>query len=45
MAIVGIAVLAFVVAVIATSGSCRLRLSPEVGVQPNAPRPTPTAVP
>jgi len=45
MAFVGLAILAFVVAVIATSGSCRLRLSPEVGLQPNAPHPTPTAVP
>jgi hypothetical protein len=33
------------VAVIATSRSCHVRVSPEVGIQPHAPRATPTANP
>jgi hypothetical protein len=41
MAAIGLALIALVVALIATSGSCRVRLSPEVGIQPSAPRPTP----
>jgi hypothetical protein len=45
MAFVGLAILAFVVAVIVTSDSCRLRVSPDLGVQPRAPRPTATAPP
>ena len=45
VAAVGIALIAFVVALIATSGSCKVRLSPEIGMQPSAPRPTPTASP
>jgi len=45
VAIIGLAFLVFVVALIATSGSCRVRVSPEVGIQPPAPRPTATARP
>jgi len=47
MAAIGLTIIVFVVALIATSGSCRFRISPEVGIQPSAPRPTPipTAVP
>jgi len=45
VAAIGVALLALVVAVIATSGSCRVRVSPEMGIQPSAPRPTPTAKP
>jgi hypothetical protein len=41
IAAVGLAIIVFVVALIATSGSCRIRISPEVGIQPSAPRPTP----
>jgi hypothetical protein len=41
VAVLGIALLAFIVAVVATSGSCHLRVSPEVGLQPASPRPTP----
>jgi hypothetical protein len=41
VAAIGVAVIAFVVALIATSGSCHLRISPEMGIQPSAPRPTP----
>jgi hypothetical protein len=41
MAFVGLVILVFVVALIASSGSCRFRISPEVGIQPSAPRPTP----
>ncbi len=43
VALLGLAIIAFVVAVIASPGSCRVRVSPEMGVQPAAPRPTPTA--
>jgi hypothetical protein len=42
VAAIGLAFVAFVVALIATSGSCRVRVSPEVGIQPRAPAPTPT---
>jgi hypothetical protein len=45
IAFLGLAFLAFVVAVIATPRSCRVRVSPEVGFQPHAPRATPTAIP
>ena len=41
MAAVGLAIIVFVVALIATSGSCKFRISPEAGIQPSAPRPTP----
>ncbi|MCJ7440378.1 MAG: hypothetical protein MUO25_02185 [Thermoanaerobaculaceae bacterium] len=41
MAAIGLAIIVFVVALIATPGSCRFRISPEVGIQPSAPRPTP----
>jgi len=41
IAAVGLAIIVFVVALIATSGSCRFRISPELGIQPSAPRPTP----
>jgi len=43
VAFIGLALIAFVAALIATSGSCKVRMSPEIGVQPSAPRPTPTA--
>ncbi|HVN74865.1 MAG TPA: hypothetical protein VMT19_01010 [Thermoanaerobaculaceae bacterium] len=45
IAFVGIALIVFVVAVIASPGSCKVRVSPEIGVQPSAPRPTPTPTP
>jgi hypothetical protein len=45
IAFLGLAFIAFVVGVIATSRSCRMQVSPEVGIQPHAPRPTPTALP
>ena len=47
MAAIGLAIIVFVVALIATSGSCRLRISPEVGIQPSTshPTPVPTAQP
>ncbi len=41
MAAIGLAILVFVVALIATSGSCQFRISPDLGIQPSAPRPTP----
>jgi len=41
VAVLGVALLVFIIAVIATSGSCRVRVSPEVGLQPALPRPTP----
>ncbi len=43
VALLGVAVIVFVVALIATSGSCKVRLSPELGIQPPTPGPTPTA--
>jgi hypothetical protein len=43
MAAIGLAIIVLVVALIATSGSCRFRISPEAGIQPSAPRPTPVA--
>ena len=43
LAFVGVALIVFVVALIATSGSCKVRLSPELGIQPPASGPTPTA--
>jgi hypothetical protein len=45
VAALGLSLIAFVVALIATSGSCRLRMSPEIGEQPRAPRATPTVSP
>jgi len=45
VAFVGLALIAFVVALIATSGSCRIGISPDVGVQPNRPQPTPRGTP
>jgi len=41
VAVLGVALLVFVIAVVATPGSCRMRVSPEVGLQPASPRPTP----
>ncbi|MFI5143852.1 MAG: hypothetical protein ACHQQS_01550 [Thermoanaerobaculales bacterium] len=43
VAFLGLALIVLVVALIATSGSCHLGMSPEVGVQPSQPHPTPTA--
>ncbi|HQT96031.1 MAG TPA: hypothetical protein PK435_15480 [Thermoanaerobaculaceae bacterium] len=43
LATVGVALIAFVVVLIATSGSCRFRMSPELLEAPAATRPTPTA--
>ena len=43
MAAVGIALIAFVAVLIATSGSCHIRPAPELFEQPGATRPTPTA--
>ncbi len=43
VAFIGVALLALIVALIATSGSCKVRVSPEMGVQPGAPPPSPTA--
>ncbi len=43
LATVGVALIAFVVVLIATSGSCRIRMSPELLEAPGATRPTPTA--
>ena len=45
VAALGLALIAFVVVLIATSGSCRVRVSPEIGEQPRAPWATPTASP
>jgi hypothetical protein len=45
LAAIGVALIALVLAVAATSRSCRLRLSPELGMQPAAPPATPTASP
>lgn len=45
LAAVGLALLGLVVAIVATSRSCRLRLSPELGVRPSTPPATPTASP
>ena len=45
VAVIGLALIAFVVALIATSGSCHFRVSPEVAIQPSAPRPTPVPTP
>jgi hypothetical protein len=45
LAAVGVALIALVVAIVATSRSCRLRLSPELGMQPAGPPATPTASP
>jgi Tfp pilus assembly protein PilW len=45
VAFLGLVFLAFVVSVIATSRSCHVRVSPEVGVQPHTLRATPTAIP
>jgi hypothetical protein len=45
MAAIGLAILIFIVAVIATSRSCRVRVSPEMGIRPAVPSPTPTAKP
>jgi hypothetical protein len=42
VAFLGLAFLAFVAVVIATSRSCHLRVSPEMGIQPHAPSPTAT---
>lgn len=42
LATVGVALIAFVVILIATSGSCHLRPAPELFEQPGATRPTPT---
>ena len=43
LATVGVALIAFVVVLIATSGSCHFRPAPELFEQPGATRPTPTA--
>ncbi|MBZ5588599.1 MAG: hypothetical protein LAO05_08550 [Acidobacteriia bacterium] len=43
VAFLGLAIIVFVVAMIATSGSCKVRVSPELGIQPPVPHPTPTA--
>ncbi len=43
VAFLGLAVIVFVVVLIATSGSCKVRVSPELGVQPAGPQATPTA--
>jgi hypothetical protein len=45
VAIIGLAFLVFLAALIATSGSCHARVSPEVGIRPHAPAPTATARP
>ena len=45
LAALGVALIVFVVVLIATSGSCRVRMSPEIGDQPQRQRPTPTASP
>jgi len=45
VAFIGLALIVFVVALVATSGSCQFGISPEVGVRPSQPRPTPTATP
>jgi len=42
LAAVGLAIVAFIVGLILTSGSCKVGLSPEIGTQPSAPRPTAT---
>jgi hypothetical protein len=41
LAALGVALIAFVIVLIATSGSCRFRMSPELFEQPGATRPTP----
>ncbi|MCU0292303.1 MAG: hypothetical protein MUF10_09995 [Thermoanaerobaculaceae bacterium] len=43
VAAVGLALLVFIVAILATADSCSFRINPEVGTQPA--RPAPTAVP
>ena len=43
MAALGVALLVFVVVLIATSGSCHFRPAPELFEQPGMARPTPTA--
>jgi hypothetical protein len=45
LAALGLALLAFVVALIATSRSCRVGLSPEVGISPSSPTPVATPPP
>jgi len=45
VAAVGLALLVFIVALIATSGSCQFRINPEVGMQPSQPRPTAVPTP
>ena len=43
MAALGVALLVFVVVLVATSGSCHVRPNPELFEQPGLARPTPTA--
>jgi hypothetical protein len=45
VAFIGLAFLVLLAALIATSGSCRVRVSPEVGIQAPTPHPTATAQP
>jgi hypothetical protein len=45
VAILGLAIIAFVAVLIATSGSCKVRVSPELGIEPANPPARPTAAP
>jgi hypothetical protein len=45
VAAIGLALIALVVGVIATSGSCKLRPASELGLQPSNQTPTPTPKP
>jgi hypothetical protein len=45
VAVIGVALLVFLAAVLATSRSCRVRVAPDVGIQPSNPSPIPTAKP
>ncbi|MGE5235532.1 MAG: hypothetical protein ACM3O7_04170 [Acidobacteriota bacterium] len=45
LAALGLALVALVVAIVATSGSCRIRLAPELGIQSTTPTRPPTPAP
>lgn len=45
VAAVGLALLVFIVAIIATADSCRFRINPDLGMQPARPRPTAVPTP
>lgn len=45
VAAIGLALLVFVLALVLTADSCKVQLSPDIGVQPARPQPTPTSHP